>query len=283
MHRLHAPGKDSISGLDLRVGSKVYRGSVKSLRISEVAERTGVPATTLRYYEHIGLIGPAVRSANGYRNYDERDLDRLAVISRAKKLEISLEDVRDLVAAWESDECGTVQHRLGGIVATRLQETRERIAELTGLAEQLEQTGARLSGKPQEGACTDDCACAGIDQTPRPAAPAGTVQFPLLPATGESPEAACSLERNALPARLDEWAGLIANATDRAALDDGIALDFAHNADLAAGLARLAAEEYECCSFFDFTIGVKASGLRLEVRAPAQAQEALQSVFGTAT
>jgi DNA-binding transcriptional MerR regulator len=158
---------------------------MKSLRISEVAERTGVPATTLRYYEEIGLIGPAVRSANGYRNYDERDLDRLAVISRAKKLEISLEDVRDLVAAWESDECGTVQHRLGGIVAIRLQETRERIAELTALAEQLEQTGARLSGKPQEGACTDDCACAGIDQTPRPAAPAGTVQFPLLPATGE--------------------------------------------------------------------------------------------------
>ncbi|MBT2531106.1 MerR family transcriptional regulator [Arthrobacter sp. ISL-48] len=121
---------------------------MKTLRISEVAARTGVPATTLRYYEDIGLIGPAVRSANGYRTYDERDLERLAVITRAKKLDISLEDVRDLVAAWESDECGTVQHRLSGIVATRLRETRESIAELTGLADQLEQARARLTGKP---------------------------------------------------------------------------------------------------------------------------------------
>lgn len=155
---------------------KVYRGGHKTLRVSEVAERSGVPATTLRYYEDIGLIGPAVRAANGYRNHDERDLERLAVITRAKKLDINLDDVRDLVAAWESDECGTVQHRLSGIVAALLQETRERIAELTGLADQLEQARARLSAKPQEGACTDDCACADIGQKPRPGPPAGRLR-----------------------------------------------------------------------------------------------------------
>ncbi|MDE8670012.1 MerR family transcriptional regulator [Pseudarthrobacter sp. H3Y2-7] len=252
---------------------------MRTLRISEVAERTGVPATTLRYYEDIGLIGPAVRSANGYRNYDERDLERLAVITRAKKLDISLEDVRELVAAWGSDECGTVQHRLGGIVATRLQETRERIDELTDLDDQLEQASARLLGKPQEGACTDDCACVGSDQKPL-APPAGAFMFPLLPAAVDSLGAACTLERHALPGRLNAWTALIADATARTALKDGVALEFAHNPDLAAGLARLAAEEYECCSFFDFTIAVNAVGLRLEVRAPAQAQDALHDVFG---
>ncbi|QSZ51433.1 MerR family DNA-binding transcriptional regulator [Arthrobacter sp. TS-15] len=55
---------------------------MKTIRISEVAARTGVQATTLRYYEDIGLIGPAARSANGYRSYDERDLDRLAATAR---------------------------------------------------------------------------------------------------------------------------------------------------------------------------------------------------------
>ncbi len=252
---------------------------MKTLRISEVAERTGVPPTTLRYYEDIGLIGPAVRSANGYRNYDERDVDRLAVITRAKKLDISLDDVRDLVTAWESEECGSVQERMAGIVAARLQETRERITELATLAAQLEQTTTRLSGNAEEGACTTDCACVS-DQTPLPATPAGTVMLPLLPDSAGLD--ACSLERNVLPARLDEWARLTAAATGRSSIDDGVALDFEHHPGLAADLARLAAEEYQCCSFFDFTISVNASGLRLEVRAPAHARDALHTVFGAA-
>lgn len=253
---------------------------MKTLRISEVAERTGVPATTLRYYEDIGLIGPAVRSANGYRNYDERDVDRLAVITRAKKLDISLDDVRDLVTAWESEECGSVQERMGGIVAARLQETRERITELTALAAQLEQTATRLSGAAEDGACTTDCACVS-DQAPPSAAPVGTVMLPLLPDSAGLD--ACNLERNALPARLDDWARLTAATSGRSAIDGGIALDFDHDPSLAADLAHLAAEENQCCSFFDFTIGVNASGLRLEVRAPALARDALYTVFGAAS
>lgn len=252
---------------------------MKTLRISEVAERTGVPATTLRYYEDIGLIGPAVRSANGYRNYDERDVDRLAVITRAKKLDISLDDVRDLVAAWESEECGSVQEQMAGIVADRVQETRERITELTALAAQLEQTATRLSGTAEEGACTTDCACVS-DQQPLSTAPVGAMMLPLLPDSAGLD--ACSLERSALPARLDEWARLTAAATGRSSIDGGIALDFEHDPGLAADLARIAAEEYECCSFFDFTIGVSASGLRLEVRAPEHARDALYTVFGAA-
>lgn len=252
---------------------------MKTLRISEVAESTGVPTTTLRYYEDIGLIGPAVRSANGYRNYDERDVDRLAVITRAKKLNISLDDVRDLVTAWESEECGSVQYRMAGIVAARLQDTRERITELTALAAELEKTAVRLSGAAEEGSCTTDCVCAS-DQAPLPSTRAGTVLLPLM-ATVRGLDA-CSLERNAHPGRLEDWARLTAAATERSSLDDGIALDFDHVPGLAADLAGLAAKEYECCSFFDFTIRVNASGLRLEVRAPGPARDALHTVFGGA-
>lgn len=246
-----------------------------------------MPATTLRYYEDIGLIGPAHRAPNDYRTFNERDLERLALITRAKKLDISLEDVRDLVAAWDSEECGTVQHRFGDLVAARLRETRERIAELADLADLLEQTGARLSGTPQEGACTDSCACTAPPtgpEAPPLAPPAGAALLTLLPAAvqpaAEALAGACTLERSALPKRLEDWTRLTATATGRADLDEGIALDFGHDPALTAEIARLAAEEYECCSFFAFTLVVNASGLRLEVRAPDHARDALRAVFG---
>lgn len=42
------------------------------MRISQISERTGIPARLLRYYEEQGLLAPA-RNASGYRDYDDRD------------------------------------------------------------------------------------------------------------------------------------------------------------------------------------------------------------------
>ena len=50
------------------------------LKIGDVAERSGMPPKTIRYYESIGLIGPAGRLANSYRVYDEADVSRLRFI-----------------------------------------------------------------------------------------------------------------------------------------------------------------------------------------------------------
>ncbi|GAA2661493.1 MerR family transcriptional regulator [Nonomuraea recticatena] len=47
--------------------------------IGELAERTGTPRRLLRYYEEQGLINPS-RSPNGYRDYDESLVDRVAQI-----------------------------------------------------------------------------------------------------------------------------------------------------------------------------------------------------------
>ena len=56
------------------------------MHIGDVAERSGVPAKTIRYYESIGLIPSATRTGNGYRIYDELDLRRLQFIKRARSL-----------------------------------------------------------------------------------------------------------------------------------------------------------------------------------------------------
>ncbi len=71
--------------LDLQVDLKVYAAMTATMRIAEVASRSGFSAATLRYYEQLELL-PAPRTAAGYRAYDEGVLTRLAFISRAKAL-----------------------------------------------------------------------------------------------------------------------------------------------------------------------------------------------------
>lgn len=72
-----------------------------SLTISQLARRSGVPATTLRYYEKVGVIPPATRNHSGYRLYDEQALARLAFVQRAKALGVELDDLADLVRLWD--------------------------------------------------------------------------------------------------------------------------------------------------------------------------------------
>ena len=69
------------------------------MNIGEVAERSGLPAKTIRYYEEIGLIAPR-RDPNGYRAFGEADLHRLAFLGRARALGFSIEDCRTLLALY---------------------------------------------------------------------------------------------------------------------------------------------------------------------------------------
>ncbi len=70
------------------------------MNIGTVAEGSGVPPKTIRYYESIGLIHPAVRGPNGYRTYAPVDMRTLNFIKRARSLGFSVEDVRDLLDLW---------------------------------------------------------------------------------------------------------------------------------------------------------------------------------------
>lgn len=70
------------------------------MNIGTVAERSGVPPKTIRYYETIGLIGAAERRANGYRAYSARDMQTLNFIRRARGLGFSVEEVRSLLDLW---------------------------------------------------------------------------------------------------------------------------------------------------------------------------------------
>ena len=68
-----------------------------------------MPASTLRFYEQAGLL-PAERTGSGYRVYGEEAVARLEFIASAKHLGLPLEEIRELLGAWEA---GGVRARCG--------------------------------------------------------------------------------------------------------------------------------------------------------------------------
>ncbi|WP_172297998.1 Cu(I)-responsive transcriptional regulator [Pseudoruegeria sp. HB172150] len=72
------------------------------MNISDVAERSGLPPKTIRYYEDIGLIRPD-RGANGYRSFSEKHLHKLTFLGRARALGFSIEECRALLALYEDE------------------------------------------------------------------------------------------------------------------------------------------------------------------------------------
>ena len=62
------------------------------MRIGELAERLGVSARTIRYYEGLGLIQPARRRGKGYRYFDAQAMERMTRIQELKRLGLSLDD-----------------------------------------------------------------------------------------------------------------------------------------------------------------------------------------------
>jgi DNA-binding transcriptional MerR regulator len=126
--------------------------------ISQVAERTGFPATTLRFYEDAGLVRPS-RTPAGYRSYGERDVEQLAFIGRAKSFGLSLEEVAELLGLLEEEQCAPVQGRLRNLVDTKIAEAKHKIIQLRAFTADLQRVAATLGAHTADGPCDDACGC----------------------------------------------------------------------------------------------------------------------------
>jgi MerR family copper efflux transcriptional regulator len=67
------------------------------LTIGQLSKLTGVPTKSIRYYEEVGILPPPQRSESRYRLYSETDVRRLELVRRARLLDMSLSEVRELV------------------------------------------------------------------------------------------------------------------------------------------------------------------------------------------
>ena len=255
-------------------------------RIAEVGRLTGFTATTLRYYEHAGVLPPPDRTGAGYRVYDDRDVERLRLVARAKALGCTLDEIAGLVEAWDAEACGPVKHRLRALVRAKAADADEQIASQTALAAQLRATSAALADRPVDGTCDDTCGCATApDPTDVVAARAEGCRAGCgcsTTATAEvaAPRIACSLEGRDLEVRIDEWHALLADVVDRQQITHGVRLVLGTSAAL-AGAAHLAVAEHGCCPFLSFALTVDGRGTAIEVTAPPDGRALLDAVFGT--
>lgn len=131
----------------------------RSMTIGQVAERTGLTTSALRFYEERRLVAPPARSPSGYRLYDEESVARIRFIRRAQTLGLSLEEIRELLRATDSKDPVPTRERLRHLVAHKLDVTRRQAAELDQFLGQLEQVYLRLGQDPDLCRCTHLGSC----------------------------------------------------------------------------------------------------------------------------
>ncbi|RBY81784.1 MerR family transcriptional regulator [Geodermatophilus sp. TF02-6] len=231
------------------------------MRISELAARSGVPATTLRFYEQEGLL-PADRSPAGHRVYGRPAVERLGFIGAAKSLGLPLAQVRDLLSVWESGPCRDVRAELRPRLAARLEQVHGRRRELLDAERRLQTAVERLERLPErDERCDADCSA-------------------LVAQTEQQPQIACSLTGAAQDARRDAWRDLLRDAPHHP-VEGGQAADLPlQDAEAVMALVR---EEQRCCPFLAFTLRLDRRGLRLEVTAPAEGAELVDQLFSPGT
>jgi MerR family mercuric resistance operon transcriptional regulator len=132
-----------------------------NLPIGQLSRRSGVHIETIRYYERIGMLPAAPRTASGRRVYDATQLRVLRFIRRSRELGFSLDQIRALLRLGgpEKATCREVRE----IAAHHLEHIRAKLDDLSRLERLLAKTVARCSGKT-----APDCPVLDILDSRRP-------------------------------------------------------------------------------------------------------------------
>lgn len=111
------------------------------MKIGEIARKTGVNSSRIRFYERRGLLPKADRASNGYRSYGPRDQKIIAFIERAQKLGFTLKQISAfLVAPPDQRSAVSLTPRLEAKLAEidqHIREARQRRREIANLIDEL--------------------------------------------------------------------------------------------------------------------------------------------------
>lgn len=130
------------------------------MRISQLAELTGFSAPAIRYYENVGLLPAARRTAGGYRDYGPEHQHYLRYISKAKSLGLSLDAIAATLTNAEAHRCDAVR----ALLITKLNQLQDDIDTLVHQRSLLERRLRETEGTDQEAANPTRLGCWIIDE-----------------------------------------------------------------------------------------------------------------------
>ncbi|HLW91578.1 MAG TPA: Cu(I)-responsive transcriptional regulator [Roseiarcus sp.] len=105
------------------------------MNIGQASAASGVSAKMVRHYEAIGLLRPAARKENSYRDYGGHDVHELRFIGRARKLGFSMAEIAALLALWR--DRSRPSRDVKQVAAAHLADLEGRIAEMQSIAATL--------------------------------------------------------------------------------------------------------------------------------------------------
>ena len=117
------------------------------MKIGELAKRTGLAPSKIRFYEAQGLIAPVQRQANGYREYLPQSVQLLEIIVTAQAGGFSLDEIRHVLPAegmekWSWEKLiATLKHKVAEIelLQRRLRQNKAKILQVIQYAEKPSQ------------------------------------------------------------------------------------------------------------------------------------------------
>ncbi|GAC1324796.1 MAG: hypoxia response transcriptional regulator [Chloroflexota bacterium] len=114
------------------------------MNIGELARRSGVPTTALRYYEKAGLLPAPLRTPSGYRTYEADTLPRLAFLRAAQAFGLTLGEIREIIGIRDagSAPCAHVLE----LIERHRREVHSRIRDLRRLERDLRHIASQAAG-----------------------------------------------------------------------------------------------------------------------------------------
>jgi len=114
------------------------------MNIGSVSRKSGVSSKTIRYYESVDLIPSPARSPNGYRVYDEVDVQTLRFIQRARGLGFSVAEVANLLDLWHDKNRTSAEVK--SFTLKRIEQVERKIGELETIRAVLSELAERCQG-----------------------------------------------------------------------------------------------------------------------------------------
>ncbi|MDF4706765.1 MerR family DNA-binding transcriptional regulator, partial [Vibrio parahaemolyticus] len=120
------------------------------MKIGELAQKTGLAPSRIRFYERIGLLKTVTRKANGYREYPQEALMILDMITTGQQAGFSLDE---LSALLPSDLSNWDHHQLLTTLQQKVQELDELERKIAQSKSKLKEVLKEIEAKPDDMDC----------------------------------------------------------------------------------------------------------------------------------